>query len=292
MEVVHSAMNVVTDVMTVVADLHLPLATAQLARFDLTSGSDDVFYVHDAYRLSLSLAPRPQRSRVCFPEHWDSRRFERIGEIFLQPAGEVVHAKSDAGRHASIVCLFHAGPLRAFLESDFEWSERRIEACLDIRSAVIRSLIMRLAEEVRRPGFASQMLAELVVGQTAIELFRYCTAISDGLAKGGLAPWRLKIIDDRLQQLPTAPTLAELADLCDLSVRQLTRGFRASRGCSIGEYVVRSQIDHAKDLLATSESIGSIARSMGFASSSSFACAFRRAVGQTPRRFRQIARRA
>ena len=284
-------MQDIPSTMKVVKDLHVPLATAQLVRYEATHGTDAVFRVDDAYRLDVCLAPRPHQARVCYREHWGSDRFERIGEIFFQPADEVLHARSERGRHASIVCLFHAGPIRAFLGDDFRWSDRRMEACLDIRSASIRSLIMRLTEELHRPGFASQMLGELIVGQTAIELFRYCTAIPDGPARGGLAPWRLKIIDERLEQLPTAPTLTELAELCDLSVRQLTRGFRASRGCSIGEYVVRSQIDHAKRLLTTAESIGSIARSLGFASSSSFCCAFRRAMGQTPLRFRRSARR-
>jgi AraC family transcriptional regulator len=102
-----------------------------------------------------------------------------------------------------------------------------------------------------------------------------------------LAPWRLRIIDERLEALRVAPTLAELAGLCSLSVRQLTRGFRASRGCSIGEYVAQSQIDHAKRLLASEESVKTIAYSMGFASPSSFSYAFRRATGLTPRQFRQ-----
>ena len=68
-------------------------------------------------------------------------------------------------------------------------------------------------------------------------------------------------------------------------MRQLTRGFRASRGCSIGEYVTRSQIDRAKQLLVSGESIKSIADSIGFASVSSFTYAFRRETGQTPGQF-------
>ena len=44
---------------------------------------------------------------------------------------------------------------------------------------------------------------------------------------------RLRLIDERLADDPSAPPLGELADLCDLSVRQLTRGFKVSRACSI-----------------------------------------------------------
>jgi AraC family transcriptional regulator len=78
-----------------------------------------------------------------------------------------------------------------------------------------------------------------------------------------------------------------LAALCNLSVRHLARGFRASRGCSIGEYVAQRQIDHAKRLLTTDESTKSIAYTLGFATSSSFIYAFREATGQTPRQFRR-----
>jgi AraC family transcriptional regulator len=70
-------------------------------------------------------------------------------------------------------------------------------------------------------------------------------------------------------------------------VRQLTRGFRANRGRSIGDHVAQCRLDNAKRLLATNESVKSIAYSLGFASPSSFCFAFRRATGETPRQFRQ-----
>jgi AraC family transcriptional regulator len=104
---------------------------------------------------------------------------------------------------------------------------------------------------------------------------------------GGLAAWRLRLIDERLREIRAAPTLEELAKLCNLSVRQLTRGFRASRGRSIGEHVAQCRIENAKRLLATDESVKAIAYSLGFSSPSSFSFAFRRATGETPREFRQ-----
>ena len=52
-----------------------------------------------------------------------------------------------------------AGPIRDLLEDDLESTDRQLEASLDIRSGDIRSLILRLGEEARHPGFASQMLA-------------------------------------------------------------------------------------------------------------------------------------
>ena len=144
----------------------------------------------------------------------------------------------------------------------------------------------RLGQELRYPGFARELMAELIAGQIAVELCRYCAAIDEAPGAGGLASWRLRLIDERLAEVREAPTLTELAKLCSMSVRQLTRGFRASRGCSIGDYITQSRIDTAKRLLANEDSIKAIARAMGFASASSFSYAFRRGAGVTPRQFR------
>lgn len=82
------------------------------------------------------------------------------------------------------------------------------------------------------------------------------------------------------------PSLSELASLCSLSVRQLARAFRASRGVSIGDHIAQCRIEHARRMLAGADSIKSIAYDLGFASPSSFSFAFRSATGQTPREFR------
>ena len=66
-----------------------------------------------------------------------------------------------------------------------------------------------------------------------------------------------------------------------------SRGFRASRGSSIGDCVDRIRVEHARRLLATEQPVKTIAYSLGFASPSAFAHAFHRATGEAPRQFRQ-----
>lgn len=273
--------------MTVNAEMNSSLATVQLVNFDLSIPTDDILKDNRAHRLDLCLTPRPHNARACYRDHWHPQRFEKIGSVFLVPAGQVLHTRGDSGRQESIVCHLHPEPTRKWFEDDLEWTDRRLEASLDISSANLRHLLLRIADETRHPGFASEMLVELMVAQMAIELSRYCATVSNGPATGGLAPWRLQMIDDRLQDMREAPTLAELAKLCNLSVRQLTRGFRTSRGCSIGDYVARQRMENAKRWLSGGESVKTIAYSMGFSSPSSFSYAFRRATGKTPREFRQ-----
>jgi AraC family transcriptional regulator len=264
-----------------------------LVRFHVTKPADNVVREKDTYWLDLCLTPRPRNARACYRDHWGPHRFERIGNVFVVPPGERIQTKSDGGAtQSSILCLLRPESLREWFDGDLEWTERRLEASLDIPDAHIRSLMLRLAEELRHPGFASETLVELIIAQMAIELGRYCSAVNDAPASGGLAPWRLRLIDERLKEIRASPTLTELASLCNLSVRQLTRAFRASRGRSIGDHVAQCRLDNAKRLLATEESVKAIAYSLGFASPSSFSFAFRRATGETPREFRQRVPRA
>jgi AraC family transcriptional regulator len=275
-----------TPTVIIEAELRSPIAIAQLARFDLPEPSESTYAEKDVYWLDLCLTPRPRNTRARYRDRWSPHRFERVGPVFMAPSGEALQFRSEGGRQTSIVCQLRPEPIREWFEQELAWTDRRLQASLDISNPNVRGLLRRLAQEMRYPGLASEMMAELITGQIALELGRFCAAIDETPGTGGLASWRLRTIDERLAEVREAPTLSELASLCNISVRQLTRGFRASRGCSIGDYIGQSRIDTAKRLLARDESIKAIARSMGFASASSFSYAFRRGAGVTPRQFR------
>jgi AraC family transcriptional regulator len=280
------------EMLTVGAEVRVPVATAQLVHFHFTDPLDIVMFDRDAYWLDLCLQPRPHNARACYLDHWTSQRFERLGKVYLLPPGEKIQTRSDGPRsHSSILCHLRPDALSQWFEGELEWTNRRLEASLDIKDANIRRSLHKLGDEMRHPGFASEMLVELISAQLAIELGRYFGQFDRIPRAGELARWRLSAIDERLHEVPETPTLSELAALCKLSVRQLTRGFRASRGCSIGDYVTHSRIERAKRQLAEELSIKAIAYRLGFKSSSGFCFAFRRATGMTPGEFRASRRR-
>jgi len=283
-------MKTVNDLISIEAELHAPTADVHLCRFDLADPVESVVPEQDCFWLDMCLTPRLKDARACFPDLWGPNRFERLGKVYVLPPGHEVHARSEGGKQAAVICHLRPEPIHAWFEGDLVWTERRLEACLDVTEVNIRNLLMRLAAETRHPGFASEALAELIAAQLAIELARYYAKVKEGPAAGGLGPWRLRMIDERLREVGAAPTLAELAELCGLSVRQLTRGFRKSRGCSIGDYIAAARTESAKRLLAREASIKVIAYSMGFASSSSFSFAFRKATGETPLHYQRRTR--
>jgi AraC family transcriptional regulator len=268
------------------AEAVLPTAHVQLVRLDHPGPSESVFRPKGVYWIDLCLTPRRPSARARYVDRWGPHRFHGMGSIIALPPDTPLQLQSAGGRHASLICALKAEAVDRWLPADFEWNDRRVEACLDISSAQIRGLLLRLALELRRPGVASEALMDSIVFQLSIEIARYLVAISEPTETGGLAAWRLRTIDKRLAEPGEAPSLGELASLCNMSVRQLTRGFRTSRGCSIGDYMAQSRMEAAKRRLSSGESIKAIATSMGYASQSNFAFAFRRATGVTPSQFR------
>jgi len=278
--------------MTVGAEIRVPAATVQLVRFDMTQPADNVVRHDDAYWLDLCLTPRPSNARACYRERWSPHRYERLGKVFLLPPRQTVQARSDGGSsQTSILCHLQPDALSHWCDDGLEWTDSQLQAALDIKDDCVRSLLLRLAQEVRHPGFASQALVEMIVGQLSIELARYCANVKEMQKGSGLAGWRLRLIDERLREVTAAPTLSELATLCRVSVRQLTRGFRASRGCSLGEHIASTRIELAKQMLLSDHSVKAVAYSLGFSSPSSFCFAFRRITGVTPNEFRRRAPR-
>jgi AraC family transcriptional regulator len=272
---------------TIDREVKVSIATTQLVRFHVNEPADNVRREEEHCWLDMCLTPRPLNARACYVDHWAPHRFERIGQIFLLPPRHTFRVRSDGGpSQASVVCHLNADALREWFGGELEWTDYRLEAGLDIGDPDLRWLLTRLATELRNPGFGADTLIELLAAQIAIELGRYCVGLNERPAQRALAPWRLRLIEERLRGVDTSPTLTELAQLCKMSVRQLTRAFRVSRGCSIGDYIAQHRIEHAKRLLVGNQSIKAVAYALGFASPSSFSFAFRSATGVTPREYK------
>ena len=278
--------------MTVSAELTLAAARIQLARFNHGDGGEYIFRPNAVFWLDACLTPRRPDERARFADRWGPHRYAHVGSVLALPPGETVQFLSAGGRRTSLICQLPAEAVYRWLPRDFELTDRRLESCLDIANANLRRLLVRLAEELhdRGPGYLA--LSEFVALQLAVEFARYLMAGSEEVETGGLAPWRLRVIETRLAKPGVPPTLSELAALCKVSVRHLTRSFRSSRGCSLGDYMAQSRIETAKRRLATDESIKAIAIGLGYSSHSTFTYAFRRVTGVTPRQFRTRVLRA
>ncbi len=271
---------------SVEAHRELPLGFARVVR-EQWQAPIDVCGAPPHHHLQLTLLAPPPSSRACYPDIWGPERFEPFGNIFLLPAHQRVHSVSDCRTQTSIVCALQPERMARWLDrDDLQWDERHLQQLLRIDNPRIRDLMLQLAEEIRAPGFAADALLELLAGQIVIELVRHVQGLDVLDIRGGLAPWRLRLIDERLAEPGPPPTLAELAELCGLSVRHLSRAFRISRGTSLGTRIAERRIEQARQLLATGMSVKAVAYTLGFSAPSNFTAAFVRATGYTPRDFR------
>jgi len=276
-----------TSAISIEAELRSPAMTAQIVRFDIREPTSSTLRDDEAYWIDMCLTPRPLVAKGGYSRHWGPHRFERLGDIFMIPPGEELSVRGGKSQQASLVCALDPARIHDIVGQDLVWTDRQLFSTLNIGSARIRALLYRLTEELRHPGLAWQDMLELLGGELAIELSRYCLEQEERPVTGGLAGWRLRLIDERLSEDLRAPSLKELSDICNISIRQLTRGFRVSRGCSIGDHIEQRRMETAKRQLMKGRSIKEIAFDMGFASPSSFTFAFRRAVGISPTQFRQ-----
>ena len=148
--------------------------------------------LHEERDLRLDLSPDRTHAQCpsgLFPAQGGaSLRFEKAGKVFLLPPRHELRARTDAGRQASIVCQLVLDKLRDWFEFGPEWTDRQLSASLDVGSPTIKTLLMRLGEEARHPGFASAVLAEAIAVQIAVEISRYYAGITDLPKTGGLAP--------------------------------------------------------------------------------------------------------
>lgn len=268
------------------ADLAMRVGRAQLVR-NRWEAPIDHRGAADHHHLELSLLPRSGEPQGCFPDCWGPQRFEPMGELFLLPADQLFHARSECRQQVSVICRFDPCAVDEWFEGELRWTERRLRGGLDITSERVRRLLSDIADELRTPGFASATMVELLAAQAAIELSRHLIGVEAGRVAGGLAGWQLRRIEQRIADDPSPPSLAELAELCCVSSRHLTRAFRVSRGCSIGHYLETHRIEQSKCLLAAGQSVKAVAYTMGFTAPSNFAAAFRRASGESPRQYQQ-----
>jgi AraC family transcriptional regulator len=219
-------------------------------------------------------------------------RFSRFGPLSITPADIPLSVRSPGAPPRRLIsCRIDRERFRTATGLGGEWDDAELAACLDVRGEPIKAGLRRLAREAEAPGFASDLLVEGLGLTMMAEIARYLRHARDrspGL-RSGLAPWQLRRIADAVESLSdNPPSLSDLAGLCGISPRHLMRAFKQSTGRTITEHVETVRLRHAMRLLSDTDlPLGDIARQLGFAASSGFSHAFRRAIGEPPSVFRR-----
>lgn len=234
----------------------------------------------------FTLSGRPKGAWGRFPDTFSE--LERVGKLLFVPAGHRYNGQGGSGRQRSILVFFRSP---AQFEDDpvlGEELEPVLRNCVHLQGRSVIDLMIRIGRETQEPGIASELILEglglTLLGETARLLHGLR---SERPYKGGLAGWRLKLIEERIRDEGSQSTITELATLCGISRRHLTRAFRQETGQTIGSFAEKITIERARRLLSESDdSIKVVAAKLGFSSSAAFATSFRRSCGVSPSQFR------
>jgi AraC family transcriptional regulator len=155
--------------------------------------------------------------------------------------------------------------------------------------------VLALEGEAEAGGVAAKLFAETASTLIALHLLRHCS--NNGRAslrhERSLLAKRdfrktIDFIEDNLDQELALDTLAAVAEL---PVSTFVRQFIRAHKMPPHKFVVLRRIEHARDLLTSSQlSIAEIAYELGFSSQGHFSTVFRKYVGVSPATFRHGSR--
>lgn len=162
------------------------------------------------------------------------------------------------------------------------------------QQARLTALVKLVADETlaQRPG--REVIVARLLEVMLIEALRDMPgkAAPPGLVRG-LADSRLSIAIHRMHEDPAvAWTTDDLAKAAGLSRTVFFERFRRAVGLSPMEHLTQWRMALAKRMLIAARPMAEVAQAVGYGSTSAFATAFRRTVGETPARFALTARAA
>jgi AraC family transcriptional regulator len=240
----------------------------------------------NSYPAHLRLAEHAHRSAYfCFVRQGSfterqGRRAERhdTAACIFRPADDV-HANDFPERGA--VCVnVEVGPA---------WLQRMAEigvghARFGVRSAVVARIGERLYDELVSPD----SLSGLVVDSLAAEII---AAAARARVRSGRRRW-LEDARRMIEREFAAPlSLSTIASAVGIHPVHLAREFRASNGCTVGDYLREVRVAFARKHLAlTSAPIAEVALAAGFCDQSQLTRTFKLVTGQTPARYRRSKR--
>jgi AraC family transcriptional regulator len=260
-----------------------PRGLAEIRRFDWTYGDRDIPRLRpDKYVFGLSLASAASGARKALAGTGPLPS----GRITIIPPGREVGRNLVQGLHRSLFCLLDAEQIHQFVPGPLQQRLTHLPRITPRAASRFEWLLRNIYEELRHDRRGRANMIASFADVLAMELARSLEDSRDdrNRRQGGLAPWRLRLIQQRAESDAAMPGVAELADLCGLTVRHLCRAFKIETGQTPGEYVDAVMARQARRLLnETDLPLTQIAHRLGFATSSSFANAFQRMTGLKPR---------
>ena len=153
-------------------------------------------------------------------------------------------------------------------------------------------LLELLSREAPRNDPASRLFLDQAIDLLCFQLVRAHStvgALTLGEARGGLANWQVKRVTQYMQEhLGEEIGLDELSRIVNLGRFHFCTAFRKATGQTPHNWLMTLRMHEARRLLGIPElAVTDVALAVGYQTPSSFAAAFRKVLGMTPRDYRR-----
>jgi AraC family transcriptional regulator len=258
---------------------------AELWRLKWSQALESTWHTDErCYFLTLMLEgpPEAERRNVALRQAtpYGGRR------ITLVAPDQTIYSLSSAhGEVRLLRCFIDAAFIESIGSKKPTDEERAQLGAIDLSGSMIEWLMVRMCREISNAEIGMAIAVESIACELAVEIVR---TIEQGRRRnarqssGGLPPWRMRLLLERIYDEGPLPKIDELADICGMTARHLRRAFQVETGRTLGKFIDLAMAERAGKMLEDGISVGSVAASLGYASSSSFAFAFHRETGLLP----------
>ena len=262
----------------------------------------------DGLNLIYEIEPRNEMPEIDFGEHfiiiargnfrasymlngsWHEVDYTK-GDIAIIPANQGF-PKTQIDREVPLVELFiDPGLINRIACESVNADNIELVPQLHIRDPLIENIGLALVTELESNGAESKFYAESMATALSMHLLsRYSSRLTPQIKKyaDGLPNYKLKEIIEYIQEnLSKKLTQAELSAIVHMSPHYFATLFKQSMGMTPYQYVMKSRIEKAKQLLLKRDfTIVEICGKVGFQNQSHFTRVFRQYTNVTPKRFR------
>ena len=234
--------------------------------------------------LSLKMHSHEYANLVCilegdYTENIGRKSFECVSRsLLLKPAGEL---HLDQYRHGGSHCLVIE--ILPEMEESFQRLPALLQEVRYIKTAETSNITSRIYDEL----CIADGISEMAIEALTLELLVHINRQTPRRPKSKTPPWILQARDFIHDNFADPISLSDIATAAEIDSSHLTRVFRRTFHCSIGEYIRKLRLDYAADQLVKSDrTLIEISLSAGFYDQSHLSRSFKTSYGLTPGKYR------
>jgi AraC family transcriptional regulator len=216
------------------------------------------------------------------------------GDLIVSPSGQPVrwalHDESDA-----VIMAINPSVLQRVVRETTQADPTKVQLVgrSRTRDPFIQQVAAALMGEIEAAAIGERLYVDSLLNLLTLHLIRHYSSLSRPLAPSPdrrlSGPALRRAIDAIHDRLELGISLPEVAEAAGISASHFVTLFKRSTGLTPHQYLIRARVERAKELLRHGDlSLTQVAARAGFCDQSHLNRHFKRTVGVTPARYREM----